>query len=297
MLGRVTLYSQSTTRLQLPSSAAVGVNIGRREVFLWVGVCLVANQALQLVDTRSFEAFFTNLANQNFIYWLACYAFIWRLWISDGRSRASSFDGYLALATLTAVFLTSFVTYRVGLGLVATTTAAYLLIAHGGERNLKAAGAVLLAISAHLVWGPIFFKFFTPELLLADAALVGEILKLLRPDITWSGTSFQAPDGHTIALMGSCSSFSNVSTALLACATVIMLTRTEWVRRDIATIAIATVVMILTNAARLCLVGWSSSQYLFWHEGAGAPILGICQLLIVLVIAWYGAAPRRSRHE
>jgi exosortase/archaeosortase family protein len=117
----------------------------------------------------------------------------------------------------------------------------------------------------------------------------------LRPDIIRSGTIFRTPDGHSIVLIGACSSFNNVSTAVLACATIAMLTRTEWVRRDIATVAIASVVMILANAARLCLVGWSGAAYLFWHDGAGAQILGFAQTLVILLIAWWGAAAPSRR--
>jgi hypothetical protein len=103
----------------------------------------------------------------------------------------------------------------------------------GDDRNVRAAGVVLLALSTQLVWGPILFQFFTPELLRADAALVGEILKPLRPDIIWRGTTFVAPDGHAVTLIGGCSSFNNVSTAVLACVAITMLRRTEWFRRDV----------------------------------------------------------------
>jgi hypothetical protein len=287
------LSSQSTASLELPVSTAVLAGVGRREVFLWIVICLFANQALQLVDTGSFAAFAASLAAQNYIYWLACYAVIYRLSRSEEASRANRFDCVLALVIGTAIFLTSFLPYRFGVGLLATLTAAYLLITHDGDRNLRAAGGVLLAISAHLVWGPILFQFFTPELLRADAALVGEILGSLRPDIIWSGTTFSAPSGHSIVLVGACSSFNNVSTAVLACATITMLTRTEWIPRDIVTVAIASVMMILINAARLCLLAWSGAMLLFWHEGAGAQILGIAQTLIILLIAWWGAAPRK----
>jgi len=58
----------------------------------------------------------------------------------------------------------------------------------------------------------------------------------LRPDIIWRNTTFLSPDGHAIALIGGCSSFNNVSTAVLACVAIAMLTRTEWVRRDFATL-------------------------------------------------------------
>ena len=78
-------------------------------------------------------------------------------------------------------------------------TAGYILVVHQGDRNLKAAGTVLLAVAVQLVWAPIVFQLFTPELLHADAALVGEILAWLLPDVVWRGTTFIAPDGHTLS--------------------------------------------------------------------------------------------------
>src|ERR1700694_740812 len=275
-------------------ASTVGMaGIGRRALLLWAVLCLFVNQALQLLDIGSYEAFAVSLAAQNIIYWLACYAGIYRLYASDSARPANRLDCSLALAICVSIFFTSFLPYRFGIGLLTTITAGYLLIADRGDRNLTAAGSVLLAVSAHQVWGPVLFQLLTPELLRADAALVGEVLTSLRPDIVWSGTAFHAPDDHSILLIGGCSSFNNVSTAVLACATVAMLTRTDWYRRDITTLAIACVVMILANAARLCLLAWSGPLHLIWHDGAGVQILGIAQTILVLLIAWWGAAPGR----
>jgi exosortase/archaeosortase family protein len=287
------LSSQSAAGLGLPASTGAITGFGRREVFLWLAIGLFANQALQLFDTHSVQAFAADFAEQNYIYWLACYVVIYRLYLSDGAVRAARFDIALLSAVGAAILLASFLPYRFAVGLLATIIATYLLVAHDGDRNLKAAGAVLLALSGQLVWGPILFQFFTPELLRADATIVGEILGSLRPDIAWTGTSFLGRDGHSIALVGACSSFNNVSTAVLACATIAMLTRTEWQRRDIAAMAIACVAMILINALRICLLAWSGASYLFWHGGAGVQILGISETLVVLLIAWRGAVPRK----
>jgi exosortase/archaeosortase family protein len=287
------LSSQSAAGLELPVSTGATTGLGRREAFLWLASGLFANQALQLVDTNSWQAFAASLASQNYIYWLACYAVLYRLYLSDGAARATRLDFLLVLATCVGILLSSFLPYRVAIGLLATVMAGYLIMTHGGDRNLKAAGAVLLALSGQLVWGPLLFQFFTPELVRADAAVVGEILNSLRPDIVWTGTRFLGADGHSIALVGACSSFNNVSTAVLACATVAMLTRTEWLRRDIAAIAVACVAMVLINAMRICLLAWSGGSYEFWHNGAGVQILGIAETLVVLLIAWWGAAPRK----
>jgi exosortase/archaeosortase family protein len=149
---------------------------------------------------------------------------------------------------------------------------------------------VLLALSVQLIWGPILFRLFTPELLKIDAAFVGAILAMLRPDIGSNGTTFFAPDGHAVSLVAGCSSFNNVSTAALVCVAVAMMRRTEWVRRDLLTIAVAGAAMILVNSARICAFAWAEAYHAYWHDGAGAQILAIAQTLVVLAIAWWGAA-------
>jgi exosortase/archaeosortase family protein len=283
--------SQVTTRVEALPSEIAALSISRRELLLWIVVCLFANQALLLLDIGSLDAFAASLLTQNDIYWLACAVALYRLSLSDGTVRASRFDWTLALALGALLLLSSFLPYRFGIGLLTTAVALYLLLLDHGDRNLNAAGAVLLALSMQLVWGPIFFQLFTPELLKADSALVGSILAVLRPDIVWTGTTFFAPNGHAVSLIAGCSSFNNVSTAVLACAAVTMLRRTEWVRNDIATAAIAAITMILVNTSRICLFAWSPDYHAFWHDGAGVQILAIVQTIAVLAIAWRGAAP------
>jgi len=247
-----------------------------------------------LLELRSLDAFVTSLLTQNDIYWLACAVTIYRLSISDRAARADYLDCTLALVLGAFILFSSFLPYRFGIGLLATLVSLYFLTRDHGDRNLRSAGAVLFAVAMQLVWGPIFFQLFTPELLKADAALVGTVLMALRPDIVWNGTTFFAPDGHAVALIAACSSFNNVSTAVLACVAVTMLRRTEWARHDITTVAIAAAAMIFINAARICLFAWSLAFHAYWHDGAGAQILAIAQTIVVLAIAWWGAGPQRQ---
>jgi exosortase/archaeosortase family protein len=277
--------------LNLSVSATAVQGLSRREAFLWPTVCLLANQAVQLVDTGSFGAFVESLAGQNLIYWLACYAAIYRLHVSDPAARPSRIDGWLVGAICIAILLMSFLPYRFATGLLASITAGYFIAAADRDRNIRAAGIVLLALSTQLVWGPILFQLFTPEVLRADGFLVGEILSWLRPDIVWRETTFMTPGGHAVALVGGCSSFNNLSTAVLACVAITMLTRTEWVRRDLASLALVCVIMILLNTVRICLLAWDKPTYAYWHNGDGVQIFGIGQTLLVLLMAWWGAQP------
>jgi hypothetical protein len=287
------LPTQASAALASSPAAAGVAPIPRRELLLWIVVCLFANQTLLLLNVESLDAFSASLLTQNDIYWLACGVTIYRLHASDQSVRADRGDCILAAGLAVCTLLSSFLPYRFGIGLLATLVALYLLRFDRGDRNLKAAGYMLLAVSMQLVWGPIVFQLFTPQLLSADAALVGTMLREFRPDIVWSGTNFFAPDGHAVSLIAACSSFNNVSSAVLACAAVAMLRRNRWVRRDVTTAITASAAMILVNAVRICLFAWSENYRLFWHDGAGAQMLGIAETLVVLAIAWLGSAPPR----
>ncbi len=286
----LTLVNVRSTLFERVGAAS---RVGRREIFLWIALALLANEIFQLVDAQSAASFIASVETQNYVLWLAGYAFVYRLWRVSRDAPADNLDFRFAGATCLAILVTSFVPHRWGIGLVATTTAVYFLSTNRGDKNLKAAGVLLFAMSAHLVWGPIIFMLVTPEVVRGDAAVVAGLLKILRPDIGWSDTTFTAPDGHGLVLVGACSSFQNISTALLACATVTMLTRPEWIRRDILIIAFAVLAMIAINTARLCLLAWDQDSYEDWHNGDGGNIFLFTQTVVVLLIAWWGAATGR----
>jgi Transmembrane exosortase (Exosortase_EpsH) len=283
--------------LSLPNgiSSRLARPIGRRELLLWIVAGLFANQAIQVLDFGSLSGLGASLANQNYIYWFGCYVVFYRISASDDRVSAENTDWYFAFAMMLSMLLSGFIAYRFAIGFLATVMALYLLLFRSGDRELKAAGVVILALSAHLVWGPILFQFLTPELLRADAALVGGMLKVVRPDIIWTDTTFQTPGSFAISLVGACSSFHDLSTALLACAAATMFMRTNWIRSDVVRIAAAGAAMIFINDARLCLLAWNQANYDFWHGGAGAPLIGFFTTIVLLVIAFWGARPRNSR--
>jgi exosortase/archaeosortase family protein len=196
---------------------------------------------------------------------------------------------------MSAMLLSSFIAYRFSIGFLATALGVYLLVFSRADGESKAAGAVLLALSAHIVWGPILFQFLTPELLRADAALVGGMLKVVRPDIIWSDTTFQTPEGFTISLVGACSSFHNLSTALLACAAATMFMRTNWMKQDLAKCAAAVAVMIFLNDVRICLLAWSPASYEFWHNAAGSSLFSFFVTATLLTVAFRGAVISSGR--
>jgi exosortase/archaeosortase family protein len=267
--------------------------IGRRELFLWLACGLFANEAIQVLDFSSPAAFASGLATQNFIAWFAYYVVIYRLNASARRAPARLLDWCFAAAVLSGILLSSFLAYRFAIGTLATVMALYLMLFYRADAELKSASVVLAALSAHLVWGPILFQLLTPQFLRGDAFLVGSILSFVQPGVVWNDTTFYAPDGDAISLVGACSSFQNLSTAILASVAVAMFARTWWTRRALAALAIACVAMILMNDARLCLLAVSRQAYEFWHQGAGAPLIGYAMTAVLALIALWGVKPAR----
>ncbi|MBZ0216303.1 MAG: archaeosortase/exosortase family protein [Fimbriimonadaceae bacterium] len=272
-----------------PSIGMMRGSITRREVALWTVIYILANHALHAVDIQSLWSFVQSLASLNLIYWLACYVIVRNVLSSNDKPSAESTEIIAALFVGITISLTSFVGHRVGVGVMSTFVALYLLWFHNNDQALKAAGAVLLALSVHLVWGRILFQAFTPQLLTADAAAVDLVLSILRPDITLVGSTFYAANDHVVSLVGSCSSFNNVSIALLASVAVTMLVRHYWVRSDIVWLLAICIVMISINVLRLCVLAWDVDLYLYWHNGPGGPMLALAQTAIIGVMSYCGA--------
>ena len=78
---------------------------------------------------------------------------------SDRRASASVYDWCIALAMLCAVLVSSFIAYRFAIGFLASVMGLYLLTLYRNDEQLASAGAVLLAVSAHLAWGRSCFCF------------------------------------------------------------------------------------------------------------------------------------------
>ena len=252
---------------------------------LWVAGGVLANMALHAVDLLTP----TGLASLNLIYWLAGIVAIRRL-LASRTAPVQTPDLAIPLLLLLALGITGLTGQRVGIGIVATATALWMLAAAREDRSVFAAASVLLALSTHLVWGRILFQIATPELLKADALLVKTILDVISPGFTLSGTAFVAPGGGGMVMVGACSSFMNVSMALLACVSIIMGLRTHFTRRDVVTLGVLSLAMILTNAARLCLIATQgTASYAYWHDGLGAQLFALLQTATILGLGYLGA--------
>lgn len=262
--------------------------ISRREALLGVVVCLIANHALQIVDASSFLSILSGLASQNLIYWFACYVIISHLLASSSEPTLSKNDSIFVIGLCLLILMVSFIAYRFTIGFLTTLLALWMMRSFKDDVKVKSAGIVLMAMAVHLVWAPLLFRLFMEEFLLLDAAAISVVLSNLRPDIVQAGTTFSGED-HAITLVGACSSFHNVSLAILAVVAAIMCYRTELRRSDVAWLLITCTAMIAINVVRIALVAWDAEMYIYWHDGAGVKVLSVIQTAVIIALAAYGA--------
>jgi exosortase/archaeosortase family protein len=104
---------------------------------------------------------------------------------------------------------------------------------------------------------------------------------------------FLLPNGYGVVILGECSSFHNLSLAMLCWLTVSKWRHQDWRARDFAIGAVVGVTMILFNVARICLMAWNVDLYHYWHDGTGAAIYAIGASLTVLVMSLYGSKTAR----
>jgi len=264
----------------------------RRDIFIWAAVILFCNQLFGVVKEMpavSLEALVTDLCAVGIFQYMAWYV-IFRLLSSSDRAPAARSRDFLVIA---AFCLIVFLPTGRMVWVAATGIALYLWLCSAGDLKLRAAGIVLAALAVQELWGHLFFQLVSFPLLRAETAVVGTMLEAARPGTVWQDNAIIGPSGYGIVIIGPCSSFHNLSLAMLCWLTVSRLWNQSWRVRDFVIGGAIGVTMILFNVARLCLMGWNVNLYHYWHDGSGAEIFAIGASLTILLISLYGARPAR----
>jgi exosortase/archaeosortase family protein len=264
------------------------LKIRRREVFIWAAAILLINHSFYKIEedgSASLDKLIYDLGAIGAFQFMAWYVIFDLLRDSDPISLARWWD-LLVTAVLCLLLLLPMprAIWAAALGI-----AIYLFIFDDDDLRLRSVATVLAGLSVQQYWGHIFFNLVGFPLLRAETAAVGTILAAVRPGTVWQDNIITGPNDFGIVVYDACSSFHNVSLALLCWLTVSRWRyQCQW-RRDLVMIGIVAGTMILLNLFRLCLMAWDQGLYDYWHIGAGADIFAIAASLIVLSIALYGS--------
>ena len=270
----------------------IGRAAARRDIFLWAAAILFLNYlfgTIKEMPAESLEDLLGNFGAIGIFQYLAWYA-IFRLLLASDRVPAARPLEFLVIAAFCLpVFLPTSKTVWVA----ATGIAIYLWLFNAGDLKLRAAGIVLAALSVQELWGHILFDLITMPLLRAETAVVGTLMDAIRPGTGWHQNIVSGPNGFSIVIINSCSSFHNLSLALLCWVTISRMWHQTWRARDFVFGAVIGVTMILFNVTRICLMSWNPAYYHYWHDGTGAEMFAVGASLAILMLSLYAARPGR----
>ena len=255
--------------------------IGLRELYCWAILLLIGDYLLAHLSTPS-AVDRLNIQNTLGAFdLLGCAVALWRIRKSEPGPATALETGLVLILSV--------------LGAVAPQLAPAALTVLGGyllwrpDRNLKAAAAVLLALAAHQLWSRMVFAATAPLLVNIDAALVGEAITHTIAGSTWHDNIIATSQNHAIAVGGPCSSFNNISLALLAWISLTKLERPEWARRDLVVAGLTIGAQVALNVTRLYIMALSYGLYIYWHDGAGAQIYAATASAACVLISVFGA--------
>jgi exosortase/archaeosortase family protein len=270
--------------------ARQGLDLPRRDLFLWVCAIFFLNQlfaaANQLPSAAPGQAL-SDLAAVSVFQVMAWYAIFRLLASSDPRQVARMRDILIALALCLPLFLPTTRTIKV----LALGAAFFFWTRGRDDPKLRAAGTVFAALTIQEYWGHIVFDLFALPLLRAETAVVGALMHAARAGTVWQGNVITGPSGFGIILYSGCSSFHNLSLAMLCWLTVSKLRNRDWRSRDLIIGCVIGATMIACNVMRLCLMAWSADLYEYWHNGLGAQIFAVGASVLVLFLSLYGSRP------
>jgi hypothetical protein len=276
-----------TARLEGGSRA-----LPRRDVFIWAAVILFLNQFFGMIKVMpqvSLETLMTSVGNVGIFQYMAWYVIFRLLGSSDSMPAAGPRDFLVTAGLCLAVFAGT----NSMIWVAATGIAIYLWFFSAGDHKLRAAGTVLAALALQELWGPLLFNLLAVHLVRVEAAVISTLLEVARPGTAWQDNIITEPNGYRVVILAGCSSFHNLSLAMLCWLTVSRLRHQDWQARDFSIGAVIGVTMILFNIARICLMAWSIDLYHYWHDGTGAEIYAIGASLTVLLMSLYGSKPAR----
>jgi hypothetical protein len=264
----------------------------RRDVFIWAAAILLSNQFFGMVVeplSSSPQSLISDLGAIGIFQYAAWYAIFRLLVTSDSICIVRWRDLLVVVAFCFFLFLPTSRMIWVG----AIGIAIYLWIFNDGDGKLRAAGTVLAALSIQEFWGHIFFNLVAAPMLRAETAVVGTLMEAIRTGTAWHDNVVTGPSGYGIVIYTGCSSFHNISLAMLCWVTVSKLRHPNWRIHDFVIGGVVGVTMIIFNLSRLCLMAWDDDYFYYWHDGFGAEIFAIGASLTILLISLYGSSSVR----
>jgi len=155
------------------------------------------------------------------------------------------------------------------------------------DRAVRAAAAVMLALATQLFWGRLLFELIAFQIEIVDAHLAAGLLALMHRAVQLDN-NIVSTASQQIAIYEGCTSFHNISLALLCFVSLTKLMRPEWRRTDLVTASVLIATTVGMNSLRLFLMASAGpGDFDYWHTGTGSQMINAgLSALIPIVCLW-----------
>lgn len=263
-------------QLTLPDGA-----VSRQALFSGLALILLLNAISEKASGSLAQGFLPALFNTfdiSLIIWGAAIAAIALLW-RDAPARPGRAD--ITVAAL--VGLAALVPVPT-LSALALSGLAVWLYQSSDESLTRRAAAILLALTVPLMWARLLFAIASESLLRVDSLLIALML-----GTTANGNVVPFADGSgSLFIAPGCSSFTNVSLAVLSSAAIMAYYGRKWTWAALGWSALACLAVIAINVGRIGMIGYFPAEYDLIHGTLGATLAGWLTLIAILVIGFQG---------
>jgi hypothetical protein len=260
--------------------SALCTSIPRNEFFAGLYILGIANGLLGRVLLAMQQGWTEILGvDISVLVWFACFAGLSTL-LGGKKDNLRPMDLAVGAVFVVCVLLPIF-----ALSWVAVTGLSFYILLFANNDSGRHRGAwILLALTVPMLWSRLLFQFFTGPILTIDAALVAYVLGTER---TGNMVGFGDGSGY-MALIPACSSFTNMSLALLCWVSVSQWAGHRWTAVDLLWCLLAVVSVLAINVTRIVLTGMSQAHYNIIHTPAGEMVFGFIILGVIVGISVLG---------
>lgn len=168
---------------------------------------------------------------------------------------------------------------------VLTMFGAYLFFTdRTAERNNARAGWLIMAMTVPMFWGRRIFQIFSEYILSIDAGFVSLITNTERIS---NLVRIPGRDGY-LEIADACSSFANVSLAILLWVAFTQHRGIRWSGMNIFWCLLGCLSIMAINTFRISLIGFFPEYYSLIHGETGATVAAWLYIIVTLLIYNYG---------
>ncbi|MCJ2108482.1 hypothetical protein MKK70_24540 [Methylobacterium sp. E-041] len=194
-------------------------------------------------------------------------------------------DMTLAGSDITVLLLSAlawFVPQHLGVYLATTLAGAWILLKRRSDRRLAGIGQIWLALSAYELWGKLLFKVAYQAIAVVEVGLIYRVRHFFYSDLGTTGASLSMRDDWSIVILEGCSSFDNLSLALLIWISILMIAEQRVSLAAVRALVLSASLVDVINVARILAMLLSREAYTFWHDEGGSTLVALGSIVVAI---------------